>query len=598
MNSSESQRELQRILAEGSLRAVFQCVVDLPERRLFGYEALIRGPSDSPLHSPQSLFDAARARGGVAALDDACCATAIKEFSAYQGEGKLFVNVSPMALRESDFQQTITRDLTELYGVDPSRIVIELSEQYPMDDYGVLRASASLFREQQFEIAIDDFGSGYSGLRAWSELRPDYVKIDRHFIENLNRDPTKREFVRTILRMARELNCRVIAEGVETLEQCNALQALGVVYAQGYFLGRPEPAPEPEDLVLTRMAAAEKPVARPARSGERIAAITESYPAVESTTALNTVLDLFAKNRQLSCLPIVDAGKPTGLVERLGVLELFVGQYSRELYGRRPIGDFMDSNAIVVADSSTYEDVSRKITSNAEETLYQHFIVTRGGQYLGVGRTGALLQRVTEQKLRLARYANPLTLLPGNVPIYERIDELLAARAEFHVAYCDLNDFKPFNDYFGYGRGDEMLSRVGQLMRDVIDEEDDFVGHIGGDDFVLIFTSPDWQQRCERLLDRLAETIPDFYSEEARAAGGIVCLSRAGEERFFPITSLAIGVCRPDPHHCQSHHDVADLASDAKKRAKELGGNAIFVSRRRRPTADSGSADQDAERIA
>ena len=121
--------------------------------------------------------------------------------------------------------------------------MIELTEESLLDDYARLRSTLQRLREAGCAIAIDDLGAGSSGLRTWSELKPDYVKIDRYFVSGIDADPTKREFVRSMLDMGRAMGCRVIAEGVETERECRELVDLGLDRLQGHLFGRPGAAP-------------------------------------------------------------------------------------------------------------------------------------------------------------------------------------------------------------------------------------------------------------------------------------------------------------------------------------------------------------------
>jgi len=275
-----------------------------------------------------------------------------------------------------------------------------------------------------------------------------------------------------------------------------------------------------------------------------------------------------------------------GIIQRQEILELYTARYSRELYGKKPARLFMDKRPVVVAADASLEEVSRLLTADGDQPLNQDFLITRNGNFCGVGKTSTLLRRITEQQIRNARYANPLTLLPGNVPIHELLDDLLARAEQFHVAYCDVDNFKPYNDHYGYSRGDEVIMRLAQILQDVADDERDFVGHIGGDDFMLILRGADWRARCERVLQLFAAAITDLYSEEALAAGGIFARSRGGEPCFFPLLTVSIGAVHPDPEFCFNHHDVAALAVDAKQQAKLQAGNSLFISRRRRPQTD------------
>ena len=578
--------ELTEIIRTNQLTSVYQPIVDLRSATLFGYEALTRGPANSVLHSPINLFETASRYGLMAPLELACREVACSRFVQYGAQGKLFINVSPMSLIEKDYQEEMAERTLHALGLSAQRIVIELSEQYPLDDYDLMRRATSHFRALGFEIAIDDLGAGYAGLRAWSELRPDYVKVDRHFIEGINEDPVKREFLRSILEIAKVMDCKVVAEGIETAEQLSIVQSMGVHFGQGYFLGRPQSIPAPAHQITANLGKLPPSMRRPLRRSQTVAELAIAAPTIEPWIPLDRVVDILRENRAFNCLPVVEDGKPLGLIQRQEILELYTARYSRELYGKKPARSFMDKRSVIVSDDRTLEEVSRMLTADGDQLLSQDFIVTRNQLFFGVGKTSALLRRITEQQIRNARYANPLTLLPGNVPIHETLDDLLERNDEFHVAYCDLDHFKPYNDYYGYSRGDDVIIFLAQVIQDEIDVECDFVGHIGGDDFMVLFRSSNWRERCEKIIETFALHIDQLYCSKGIADGGIFARDRRGEIGFFPMLTLSIGVVTPDPAHCHSHHDIAALAVDAKLQAKQKFGNSLFVSRRKRPQID------------
>jgi len=183
-------------------------------------------------------------------------------------------------------------------------------------------------------------------------------------------------------------------------------------------------------------------------------------------------------------------------------------------------------------------------------------------------------------RIRAARYANPLTGLPGNVPINEHIDSLLRAGVVFYACYADLNHFKPFNDVYGYNRGDDVIQLTGRLLSRQADPERDFVGHVGGDDFVVLFQSADWEQRCRAVLDDFEEEVKAFFNPDDILRGGYIAEDRRGQKIFHPLASLAIGTVRIEPSAFHSHREVAAAASEAKKQAKRTPGNSLFVERR------------------
>lgn len=237
--------ELHRLLLQRDLHILFQPIINTREQHALGYEALVRGPEDSALHGAVALFETAQAAGVLAPLERLCRELACARFVELDLPGKLFLNVSPMTLTDPRHPQGETLRILERTGLDPARVVIELSEHYPTQDFELLARATRHYADMGFEIALDDLGSGYSGLRLWSEIRPDYVKIDRHFVDKIQDDRIKREFVRFIRDISSRTDCRVIAEGIETANEYQTLVDLGIDNMQGYYLGYPQAQPLP-----------------------------------------------------------------------------------------------------------------------------------------------------------------------------------------------------------------------------------------------------------------------------------------------------------------------------------------------------------------
>ncbi len=240
MTVTEQLSTLDHILAHGDISSLFQPIVSLSERRIVGHEALTRGPSDSSLHSPINLLAAARHGGRLNELEMLCRENACRRYSQLHLQGRLFLNASPETLLDASHKPGRTLKLLQQYGIPAEKVVIELTEQMPTDDFELLDTALHHYRNMGFSIALDDLGAGYSSLRMWSELRPDYVKIDRYFIDGIHRDAVKRGFVESILKIARASQAQVIAEGIELPEELNVLADMGVDLVQGYLLGRPE----------------------------------------------------------------------------------------------------------------------------------------------------------------------------------------------------------------------------------------------------------------------------------------------------------------------------------------------------------------------
>ena len=208
------------------------------------------------------------------------------------------------------------------------------------------------------------------------------------------------------------------------------------------------------------------------------------------------------------------------------------------------------------------------MTSQDQRYLSDGFVVTENGRYVGLGTGDQLVRSVTELRLEAARHANPLTFLPGNIPISLHIKRLLDSGAAFVACYLDMNHFKPFNDQYGYWQGDEMIRLLARLAAAHSDPQRDFVGHVGGDDFLILFQSTDWRQRCERVIREFAELARELYDEAARQAGGIQAEDRHGVLRFFPFTTLSVGALRVEGGQFADAEEVASRAALAKRQAK------------------------------
>lgn len=540
-----------------------------------GYEALIRGPSDSPLHSPFNLFDTAERFDLSTKLEYICREVTIKRYASLNIKEKLFINVSPSVLLQPGFKKGETLKLLDQFGIDPRFVVIELTEHQPTDDFQLMCEAVTHYRKMGFEIAIDDLGAGYSGLRLWSELLPEYVKIDMHFIQGLHNDPVKLNFVRSIQNIASSLNCSVIAEGIETEDEFKVVEQLGITHAQGYYFARPTAIPiEKVDQALFISSQPHQ------ANATKAVHIAKFIAPVSAETAVNEVMSLFHHNADLTILPLVDNNVASGIIFREHFLfKLFSSRYGIELYGKKPIRSFIEKTPLSFDQNTPIELVSKQLTSTMRND--QAFIITHDGEYAGIGTILKLLEEITRQQIHNAKHANPLTLLPGSVPINEQVDHLLANQIAFSFGYFDLDHFKPFNDVYGYSAGDDIIKAVANTLTQHIPAESGRVGHIGGDDFIVIFMANDWLSCCENILESFKNTVPSYYTDDDLKTGGIHTENRAGEKCFFPLISLSVGLVDPvSTSQCHSHVDIADLASEAKKQAKKIEGNSFFINQR------------------
>lgn len=572
---------LNQIMASKNLTPLFQPIISLKTQEIFGYEALIRGPSDSPLHSPASLFNAALKHNQLAELDLLCREVIIKKFGELKLDQKLFINTSPAALIQDNYPHGKTLEFLQAAGLTADKVIIELTEQYPIEDYDLMRQATQHYRDMGFSIAIDDLGAGYSGLRTWSELEPDFVKLDRHFLQNIHEDQHKRQFVKSMIDIAQSINCQVIGEGIEVREEYLTAQPLEMPFAQGYYFGRPHQLPQQKldaNLFSVRKKNSVHYHGRP-RKNTLVSSLLKSLTPLHDTDTVNQAGDRFQQDTRLAALPVIDqSAKVVGIIWRDDFLTMYASRYGRELFGRKPVKQFMDKQPLVVETDLPLKKLSYQITSQAEQYQHSMFVITEQNRYKGVGSLIDLLRQITDMQITMARHANPLSGLPGNVPISELTREAIEDKKDITICYVDLDNFKPYNDVYGFGKGDQVISLTARLLAEKVNTEIDFVGHVGGDDFIILFESKDWQLRCERILTAFTALHDAFYKAQHLAKGGIHAQDRYGKPTFYPLLSLSIGAVQLKEFEYLSHEaDLAELASKAKSRAKCCPGNCLFL---------------------
>mgnify|MGYP005994397189 CR=1 FL=1 len=238
-----SKRLLESLIVNHELNIVFQPIFNSSKNTIWGYEALTRLPEQHPISSPTVLFALAEKCGYLSQIELYCRKLAIQRFSELKLEGLLFLNVSPLTIAQKSHPHGETLNLLKQNGLTPEQVVIEVTEQYEAEDPSLLKESLEYYRNSGFSIAIDDLGTGHSGLKQWAEIQPDIVKIDRYFISGCPSNVVKRELLRTIFELGKTTGAAIIAEGIEEFEEYELLNSLGMVYAQGYLLAKPQAQP-------------------------------------------------------------------------------------------------------------------------------------------------------------------------------------------------------------------------------------------------------------------------------------------------------------------------------------------------------------------
>jgi EAL domain-containing protein (putative c-di-GMP-specific phosphodiesterase class I) len=243
---------LQDAIARRDIFPVFQPVFDLASGEMIGMEALSRGPRGSEFESGETLFSLAERTELLVPLERVCRQRSLEAAAYANPAQQIFLNLSPAAASDPEFLGPLFQEQVQSLGIEPDRIVLEITERTYAVYEGLFREVLSKFRQQNFRIAVDDVGTGYSNLSSLAEIEPDYLKFDNVFVRGIDRRRVKQDLLEALMSFARKMKTKVIAEGIESKEELKVLQSLGVPYGQGFLLARPMPLAEIENVQRIR----------------------------------------------------------------------------------------------------------------------------------------------------------------------------------------------------------------------------------------------------------------------------------------------------------------------------------------------------------
>ena len=581
----EESTQLHDIIQQRKLSALFQPIIDLSSGEFLGYEGLIRAPSDSTLHAPINLFAAAEQQGLSLEIEMLARQIVLESFAKQNLPGKLFLNVSPKALSQPNFKNGLTLEFMRALNLDPARVVIEITENQPTFDFQVMRDALLHYRAMGFKIAIDDLGEGFSTLRLWSELRPDFIKIDMHFVQGVDQDLIKLQFIKSIQAIAQSCGTQVIAEGVETAAELKIVKEIGIAFAQGYFIARPKPTPpmmanSETSRIIHAANVAQLPLLNTAQPESSSAQQLLNYIAAMSPEmSAEQVYARFLDEPTLRIIPVVKNGKPLGLINRYPFVECFARAELSDLYAQKTCRDLLKVEPLLVDKNMPIEELSQFLIEADNCHFTDGFIITEQGRYSGVASGQDVLRELAQRHVVAARYADPLTDLPGPVAINRHIERWLQNQSNFVACYVNLAHFKPFNARYGYAQGDELIQLTGRMLSWAVDLKQDFIGHMGGEDFVLLLQSRDWKTRCESALHSFAQASSLLFEDEHFAAAGYHHAAQNASLVFHPLPRLVIGAVKVTAQRFSSHHAVSDALSDAISMAKRVNSNSVFIER-------------------
>ena len=474
--------ELEYIISNKKIRTVFQPIISLRDGSVLGHEALSRITCESEIKSPDMLFSVAGEYNRLWDLELLCRTTALEaayKFMIPPYNKKLFVNVNPNIMYDESYKKGFTKAFLEQYQIAPNNVIFEITERNVITDLNSFKDTIGHYKSQDFKIAIDDAGAGYSGLNLISDVNPNYIKLDMKLIRNVDEDSLKYALLKGMVEFSKASNICLIAEGIETFEELNTLVNLGVQYGQGYFIQKPDP--EIREI------------------SPEVLQMLKTINQKKNHTSQSTISNLYIGNL---CVPI------------------------------------------------------ETVSPNEDE------------KYMGVVTIKNLLKKTTELEISAAKHQNPLTGIPGSLIIEQKLNQFVIGDGPYSVAYLDIDNFKAYNDVYGFENGDLVIKLLADILRSNVPESQ-FVGHIGGDDFVVIINNHISDFYFKDLRRQFEYEVLAFYNERDIENGYISTTNRQGDVEKFPLTTLTAVAVNNKTKNFTDVYELTEMLAAMKKISKQ-----------------------------
>ncbi|MEZ0339893.1 EAL domain-containing protein [Mycobacterium sp. pV006] len=489
-------KAIRRVVAERNFEVVFQGIHEVATGKVVGVEALSRFPCEP--FRPDAFFEQAALLGLDIELETAIVRRVLSLIPFLPEDVFVTMNISPAAALEVPWEEMFA-------DIDPSRIVLEITEHDAVPDYAALDEVLEPCRTRGMRLAIDDVGAGFASFSHVLELGPDFVKIDQSITRHIDADDARRRLAQAIAEFAGQIGATVIAEGIESQGELDTVAAVGIAIAQGYHLGRPRPyghgfpvapvarsteeAPPAVDLLGERpfeLALAHSPI------GMAVVGLDGRF--LRTNRALRAMLGY--NQRVLSGMTFQEITHPDDLDADLNLV-------AECLEGRRR--SYRMDKRYVASDGRVVWCALTVVLVHAPRERPLCFVA----QIVDV-----TTERIREAELARQAATDPLTGLANRSAGWSRLEQLDADNAGYGVLFCDIERFKSINDRSGHHAGDQLLVEVASRLRSAVDD-DDLVVRWGGDEFLVITDTvddDDLAQLAERIVGRFDHspvTLPD-----------------------------------------------------------------------------------------
>lgn len=384
--------EIEKIILNKYLSSVYQPIVSLKDGTVHAYEALSRITETGTSLTIARLFEEAGKNGYLWDLEKICRTNALKNAANKPKNVKLFINIDGNVLRDSKFQKGFTKETLNRFSLDIKDIVFEITERSNFDDAQFMAEITNHYRNQGFEVALDDLGSGYSGLNRLWHIKPSYVKLDYELIHDIHKDKSKKSLVRLLVGHCNDMDYKLIAEGIETEDELKCLIGLGVEYGQGFMLGKPKTSFEKPNKSVARLICELQK--NKSDKKNRVGCIGKMGVVLYPTSSIEHAKSVFDNNEKLDYIGIVDSQcKFYGIVDRNTVLKSALERQQLD----RTVEDIMKTNVLQIDADKSIKNAVGKLMYRNESEFYEPFIILRKECYYGIATVKDLLVAIGKE---------------------------------------------------------------------------------------------------------------------------------------------------------------------------------------------------------
>ncbi|MCP2204420.1 GGDEF domain-containing protein [Lentzea flava] len=532
------------------VRFAFQPLFNLNTGGVVAVEALAR-PHDG---SVQDLLQAAFQAGLLTNADVGLACRAVRAAADFDLLLPLHINL--LAITVADKPEV----MSPLYGAlrdarrSPDSIVIEVGEPYSRANRARLARGLKTLRNNGFRIALDCVGEGDVPLGLLTSAAPDFIKLDREIVRTLPDDAARCALVRSLVHLGEYTGGQVVAEGVETEAQLTFLRKLGVGHAQGNMLAPPQRRPAVNARIAPEAVTETGEIRR--NAGPRVTDFLHPATTLPEHATSEEVREVLASQPTVTGVVLVDdEGRPKWSVDRNRFLLAVTGPYGHALHAKREAARLADKPHIIGTESSALDLLDVVAHANRERTNDDLIVVDHNERCMGVVRVADVVRGVAELKVEQAAALSPLTRLPGSDALSKEVERRIEIGEIFAVSWLDVDSFKQVNDTVGFAAGDDLIREIGHDLAELANAFPGVqVGHVGGDDFLILAGLDETVPLSARLLDKP-------YTAEGRHI----------------TLSLATLICAAGS--VGSYREVSRLLAPVKEHAKSLAGSSWVMGR-------------------